>query len=98
MKQLKLSDNTRIPVICYGSNIIDYNEKNLIKYYGKIIKKIFSFKIKELKRDFSIKRIIKEMKKEDISAIDTSRAYGASERLIGQSIKKCREKFYIITI
>lgn len=97
MEQLKLSDNTRIPVICYGSNIIDYNENDLIKFYGKIIKKIVSFKFKELKSDFSIKRIIKEMKKEDISAIDTSRAYGASERLIGQSIKKCREKFYIIT-
>lgn len=97
MKTIKLNDNNKMPVICYGSNIISYSRNNFLKNTILIIKKILLLKFKELRKDFSICKIIDEMAKKDYSAIDTSRAYGISENIIGYKIHKRREKYFIIT-
>ncbi len=97
MDTIKLNDNNKIPVICYGSNIISYNRDNFFKNIILVIKKILLLKFNELKKDFSICKIIDEMGKNDYSAIDTSRAYGISENIIGHKIRKKREKYFIIT-
>ncbi len=97
METILLNDNNKIPVICYGSNIVPYDCNSKLKVILKIIKKTLTFKFKELKKDFSILQIMNEMKENDINAIDTSRAYGLSEKLIGQKIKNNRDKYYIIT-
>lgn len=97
METVLLNDNNKIPVICYGSNIVSYDSNNKFKVILKIIKKILTLKFKELKKDFSILRIMNEMKENDINAIDTSRAYGLSEKLIGKKIKNDRDRYYIIT-
>ncbi len=97
MKTIALNDNNKIPIMCYGSNIINYNRNNKAKRILKILKKVLFLRFKELKKDFSIIKIIKEMSKDDLSAIDTSRAYGISENIIGNEIKKNRKKYFIIT-
>lgn len=96
MNYIKLNDGAIIPSLCYGSNIVNYNYENKIKFYGKILSKVIKIKKKELKKDFSLFRILKEMQKNNISAIDTSRAYGCSESIIGCELKRNREKYYII--
>lgn len=97
MKKIKLSDGNYIPAICYGTSIINYSCDNKIRYYSQILKKIITFKFKNLKKDFSLLKIIDIMNEDDLSAIDTSRAYGASEDFIGKKIKKNRDKIYLIT-
>lgn len=97
MKKIVLNDGNIIPSLCYGTSILNYNYNNKIKFYGNIAKKFLKFDFKSLKRDFSILNVMEYMLKEDLSAIDTSRAYGASEDFIGMKLNKNRNKYYIIT-
>ena len=99
MRYIELSNSLKIPNIAYGTPIISINTESSIKkvksYIGKIIKSNYS----DIKKSKGLKKILKEMKKNDeISLIDTSRAYGASENIIGKEIKKSdRSKFFIVT-
>ena len=91
MKSLKLSNEQEIPCICYGSPIINYNTKSNISIIKGQIKKILKLKFKEIKKDNSLGKVIKNMKNTDYCAIDTSSAYGASEYFIGKTINCYRQ-------
>ena len=98
MEKIVLNDGNKIPVICFGSRIISYSRNSKRKMFFKVIKNLLTLKFKKIREDFSILKIMEVMEKEnDLSAIDTSRAYGISENLIGQKLKKDREKYFIIT-
>lgn len=97
MKNIILNDGNVMPALCYGSSIINYNRDSKSKVFFKFVLKIITLKFKELKKDLSIFKIMNIMKKDDLSAIDTSRSYGFSENLIGLKLKKNRKKYFIIT-
>lgn len=99
MKYIKLSNSLEIPYIAYGTPIININTDNRKKYIKSHIGKIIKSDYDSLRKERGLNKILKCMTKDDnISAIDTSSAYGASEYIIGKNINdKNRKKFFIIT-
>lgn len=87
-----------VPKIGFGSPIIRLNGENSFKYIIDIFKKIIKLNFKELKKAFRFKKILKYMKNSSSQfLVDSSKAYGASEFLIGSVLKKKRCNFYICT-
>lgn len=99
MNNLKLNNNQEIPNICFGSSILHFNTKSKFTVFKGFVKRCLKLQIKQLKKDKSLYKITKSMAKiNKLSAIDTSRAYDASEYFIGKAInKEDRKKYYIIT-
>ena len=99
MKYIKLSNSLEIPYIAYGTPIININTDNRKKYIKSHIGKIIKSDYDSLRKERGLNKILKCMTKDDnISAIDTSSAYEASEYIIGKNINdKNRKKFFIIT-
>lgn len=84
MDTVKLSNGLDIPSIAYGSAIVDRyrywsdSKKSQIKYYARNYIKDRN----QYKKDIGIKNILR--KENEQMLIDTSRAYGGSENIIGQ--------------
>lgn len=98
MEYLELNNSEKIPRICYGSSILNYNTKNKLTILKGIVRKCIKLDFKSLRKDSSLYKIIKKMpNKIKANAIDTSSAYEASEYVIGKAIKEKRENYYIIT-
>lgn len=98
MKSIKLIDGNSIPIICYGSSIIN-NDYTSIKGKTKIIfKSIIKRNKKELRTSRGLNKILKCICNDNnFISIDTSRAYGYSEKIIGKYLEKNRKSFFIIT-
>lgn len=99
MEYIELSNSLKIPNIAYGTPIININTENSMKmiksYVGKILKSNFF----EIKKSKQLIKLLNEMdKNNEISLIDTSKAYGASEYIIGKKLNKSdRSKYFIVT-
>ena len=93
-----LYNGISIPAICYGTPIININTQNRLKIIKGYIGKILKLKFKEVSSIGKMSKIIKLMRKNNaISLVDTSRAYGASEYIIGKNTCKARDKYFIVT-
>ena len=98
MNRIKLKDNNSIPILCYGSSIIDNDWFTLIGNVKGFLKMILRFNNKSIKRGQGLIKILKHIKKgNDCFAVDTSRAYGYSEKIIGKIVNNNRDKFFLIT-
>lgn len=99
-----LSNGIEIPNIAFGTDIVLQwrCESNIIiqqlkkvKSYAKLIK---NNDVKKLKFDKNLENIIKELPEYGCNLIDTSRAYGGSEKAIARALKgKNREDYFITT-
>ena len=94
-----LNNGKEIPNIGYGSIIVSMNTKNYFTILKSVAKKILTFNFKSLRKEYMLYKIVKFAGRTSSKKIliDTSRAYGASEYIIGKAIKKNREKYYIVT-
>lgn len=99
MKYVNLSNSLKMPYISYGTSIININTDSKIRNIKSHVGKILKLDFKSLKKESGLKKILKYMdRNNDISMIDTSSAYGASEYIIGKNINnKNRNKFFIVT-
>lgn len=99
MKYTKLSNSLEMPYIAYGTPIIKINTDSKLRNIKSHIGKIMKLDFKSLKKEKGLKRILKYMRKnKNISMIDTSSAYGASEYIIGKNINcNNRNRFFIVT-
>ena len=97
-KIIRLSNGIEIPNICYGSPIIHINLENKKKLLKGLVWQVLKNKSKDIKNAKKLSKIVKKMSNgETKCAIDTSRAYVASEFFIGKAIKNNRDKYFIIT-
>ena len=94
-----LNNGNEIPNIGYGSIIVSMNTKNYFTILKSIAKKILTFNFESIRKEYMLYKIVKFAGRTSSKKIliDTSRAYGASEYIIGKAIKKNREKYYIVT-
>lgn len=99
-----LSNGVEIPSIAFGTDIaLQWRcESNIImqqlkkaKSYAKLIK---NHNIKKIKFDINLEKIIKELPEHGCNLIDTSRAYGGSEKAIARALKgKNRDNYFVTT-
>lgn len=101
MENRKLENGNEIPSIGYGSIIVSLNTKSKMTMAKGVIKKVLTLNGKQLNKYKCLYQIIKKATdNEDKSKkilIDTSRAYGGSEYVIGKAIKNHRDKYFITT-
>jgi len=101
MKEKILSNGKTIPAIGYGSGIIQINTSNTISIIGSIGKRVLKLDGKTLRTARKVYHIIKKAKEvvpsDQKVLLDTSRAYEASEYLIGKAVGRNRNKYYITT-
>ncbi len=101
MEYRKLSNEYRIPSICFGTDIVDYRDsiggktKQELKY---IAKKILGKNTAKFIKDRGICDCAINSLDYGCNFFDTSRAYGGSERMLQDALKgKKRESYYICT-
>lgn len=101
MEYRNLSNDYSLPVICYGTDIVDYQTSLVgkIKKESKLmIKKIFLRNTSKEKKDKGIFNCVYHSIENGCNFFDTSRAYGESERMLQDALKKQgREKYFICT-
>lgn len=101
MEYRNLSNDYSLPVICYGTDIVDYQTSLVgkIKKETKLmIKKILLRNTSKEKKDKGIFNCVYHSIENGCNFFDTSRAYGESERMLQDAlIKQDREKYFICT-
>lgn len=101
MRYVELNNKNKIPVVGYGTAILltyRYKKNKGILTKAKYwIKNIF-FDHKQIKRDFTGSRILRYLMKSSMVLIDTARAYGGSEYLVGENLRRNnREQVFLVT-
>ncbi len=101
MEYKVLSNGYKIPDICFGTDIVDYKTtfaektKQNVKY---IVKTFLGKNTQKYKRDKGIIECANHSIENGCIFFDTSRAYGGSERMLQDALKKeKREDYYICT-
>ena len=96
----KLSNGYEIPELCFGSGITQLyrygncGKKSEIKYWMRNFLKNRS----QIKKDIGLVKAIDVAMKNGCNMFDTSRAYGGSEYVIGNQLKKYnRNDFFVVT-
>lgn len=98
MSEYVLSNGVKIPDLCYGTSITS------VKHDGSSFS-LLKLKIKKFlkrgnvsKKDIALSDVIKTSMKHNCNMFDTSRAYGASEYILGKSLKAYdRNAYFIVT-
>ena len=101
MEYKKLINGYELPLICYGTDIVDYRStligkmKKEVKY---IIKKLLLKNTDRYKKDKGIFKCVHHSIENGCYFFDTSRAYNGSERMLKDALKnKSRENYFICT-
>lgn len=101
MEYKKLINGYELPLICYGTDIVDYRStligkmKKEVKY---IIKKLLLKNTDRYKKDKGIFKCVYHSIENGCYFFDTSRAYNGSERMLKDALKnKSRENYFICT-
>lgn len=101
MEKVTLSNGYQVPIICMGTDIVDYRSslkgktKQTIK---NITKAVFGKNNRKYKKDQGIIKCCNHALDYGCTFFDTSRAYGGSERMLQDALKKHRrEDFFICT-
>lgn len=101
MEKVTLSNGYQVPIICMGTDIVDYcpSLKGKAKQKIKSITKVVLGKDnRKYKKDQGIIKCCNHALDYGCTFFDTSRAYGGSERMLGQELKNHkREDYYICT-
>lgn len=100
---IKLSNNYKIPIICYGTGIIN-NKMYDSNKFKQFLQRFYLFIKKIIKNDntffnnIGIIKCTKNAIKYNCNFFDTSRAYGKAEYMISRCLKdKERNKYFICT-
>lgn len=98
-EQRELINGVKMPVVGFGTDMtFSFLRKNVIGGMKFLLNDIFKNNKYYYKRDRSIMKIVKNAPKEGCHLFDTASAYGQSERVLGQCLKKYnREDYFIIT-
>lgn len=101
MEYKTLFNGYKIPSICYGTDIVDYKTSDIekFKYQMKFVtKSILRKDVRKIQRDKGIINCSNRSMENGCNFFDTSRAYGGSERMLGEALKEeKREDYYICT-
>lgn len=101
MEKVTLSNGYQVPIICMGTDIVDYRPalKDKAKQTIKSIAKTFLRKDnRKYKKDQGIIKCCNHALDYGCTFFDTSRAYGGAERMLQDELKKHRrEDFFICT-
>lgn len=101
MKYITLSNGYKLPNLCFGTDIVNYCISTKGQYKQKIkhiIRAIIGRDDKKYKRDQGIIQCSNKAVEYGCNFFDTSRAYGGSERMLQDALKKNnRNDFFICT-
>lgn len=101
MEYKTLSNGYKIPSICFGTDIVNYElslKKRTVQRIKYILKTILRRDTRKFKRDKGIVECTVHSLENGCNFFDTSRAYGGSERMLQDSLKKVkRDSYYICT-
>ena len=99
MEKVTLSNGYQVPIICMGTDIVDYRPalKDKAKQTIKSIAKTFLRKDnRKYKKDQGIIKCCNHALDYGCTFFDTSRAYGGSERMLQDALKKYKREYYCI--
>ena len=99
MEKVTLSNGYQVPIICMGTDIVDYRPslKGKAKITIKsITKAIWKKDIRKHKKNQGIIKCCNHALDYGCTFFDTSRAYGGSERMIQDALKKPKREHYFI--
>ena len=98
-KVVRLSNGLKVPAICYGPGMMQYNMlgwENIRKLKIEWNNKYFQMLKKDYKKERTIQKII--LDEEGPIFIDTASAYGVAEKVIGTCMNGIeREKIILCT-
>lgn len=99
METIKLYNGTELPDLCFGSGITSIHSSGIIRGIQrmKCLIKIAAGRGRGLATlNYHLPQIIEICMQENCRMFDTSRAYGASEYILGQTLKKYKRNEYKI--
>ena len=95
-KMIKLINNYEIPVMGYGSSIVNNDISGLKAILREC--RIYSKSKRQHKLNVSLPKCVDYAMNNSINMFDTSSAYGASETVIGKTLQKYkREDYFVVT-
>ena len=101
MDKIVLYNGVSIPNLCFGTgitNIYDVGIKRKVNLFKDYIRVILNKNRKICLMNINLEKIIDISMKNGCCCFDTSRAYGASELVLGRTLKKySREDYFLIT-
>lgn len=101
MEKIVLYNGVSIPNLCFGTgitNIYDVGIKRKVNLFKDYIRVILNKNRKICLMNINLEKIIDISMKNGCCCFDTSRAYGASELVLGRTLKKySREDYFLIT-
>lgn len=101
MEKRELVNGYQLPLICFGTDIVDYRSSlsGRFKQFSRyMIKKCLGKDTKKYKKDRGIITCCRHALEYNCNFFDTSRAYGGSEVMLGDALRKIkREDYYICT-
>lgn len=101
MEKIVLYNGVSIPNLCFGTgitNIHDVGIKRKVNLFKDYIRVILNKNRKICLMNINLEKIIDISMKNGCCCFDTSRAYGASELVLGRTLKKySREDYFLIT-
>lgn len=101
MEYRTLCNGYKIPCICYGTDIVDYKVSSIEKLKQQmkiVVKSALRRDTRKMQRDKGIINCLAHSLENKCNFFDTSRAYGESERMLGDLLKgRDRESYYICT-
>lgn len=100
MRKFKLSNGVELPSLCFGTDITSIHSSGLnrkVQILKQFVKIKLHINVDVSKKNFYLPKMIKLCMDNGCNHFDTSRAYGASEYMLGSILKSYSRTSYFVT-